>query len=57
MLSYNNSSYPTKEQLIKLLSKYSNNVRVLEHEHIYKITGKENKNKKIEYLFVVENKE
>lgn len=57
MLSYNNSSYPTRDQLIKLLSKYSNNVKVLEHEHIYKITGKENKNKNIEYLFVVENKE
>lgn len=57
MLSYNNSSYPTKEQLIKLLSKYTDNIKVLEHEHIYKITGKENKNKNIEYLFVVENKE
>lgn len=57
MLSYNNSSYPTKEQLIKLLSKYSANVKVLEHEHIYKITGKGNKNKNIEYLFVIENKE
>ncbi len=57
MLSYNNTSYPTKEQLIKLLSKYSDNIRVIEHEHTYKITGKENKNKNIEYLFMVENKE
>ena len=57
MLSYNKSSYPTKEQLIKLLSKYSNNVRVLEHEHAYKITGKENKNKNLEYLFLVEVKQ
>lgn len=54
MLSYNNSSYPTKEQLLGLISKYSKNVKVLEHKHIYQITGKENKKKNIEYLFVVE---
>lgn len=57
MLSYNNSSYPTKEQLIDILSKYSNNIKVLEYEHSYKVTGKENKNKNIEYLFIIENKE
>lgn len=56
MLSYNNSSYPTKEELLKLISKYSNHIKVLEHEHVYKITGKEKKNKNIEYLFLVENK-
>lgn len=57
MLSYNNSSYPTKEELLELISKYCNKVRVLEHNHIYKITGSRRKDKNIEYLFFVENKE
>ena len=54
-LSYNNSSYPTQEQLIKLLEKYSNNVTLIEKPHIYKITGKENKKENVEYLFIIEN--
>lgn len=54
-LSYNNSSYPTKEQLIELLEKYSDNVQIVEKSHVYKITGKENKKENIEYLFIVEN--
>ncbi|MFM2343993.1 MAG: hypothetical protein RLZZ210_602 [Pseudomonadota bacterium] len=54
-LSYNNSSYPTKEQLIELLEKYSNNVKIVEKPHVYKITGKENKKVNMEYLFIVEN--
>ena len=54
-LSSNNSSYPTKEQLIKLLEKYSNNVQLVEKSHVYKITGKENKKINMEYLFIVEN--
>jgi adenine-specific DNA-methyltransferase len=54
-LSYNNASYPSKEQLIELLQKYSDTIRVVEQPHIYKITGKENKEANIEYLFIVEN--
>lgn len=54
-LSYNNNSYPTKEQLIELLEKYSNNVKLVEKPHVYKITGKENKKVNMEYLFIVEN--
>ena len=55
-LSYNNSSYHTKEILIELLRKYSDNIKIIERPHIYKITGKENKKSNIEYLFIVENK-
>ncbi len=55
LLSYNNSSYPTKEQLIELLGKYSNNIRLVEKNHVYQITGKENKQENMEYLFIVEN--
>ena len=56
MLSYNNSSSPNKEQLIEMLSKYGKDVQIFEHEHVYKITGKENKNKNIEYLFTVRSR-
>lgn len=55
-LSYNNSSYPTKEILLELLGKYSDNIKIIERPHIYKITGRENKKSNIEYLFIIENK-
>jgi adenine-specific DNA-methyltransferase len=54
-LSYNNGAYPSKEQLITLLEKYATNIQVVEKPHIYKITGKENKNENMEYLFIAEN--
>ncbi|MES2418022.1 MAG: DNA adenine methylase [Bacteroidota bacterium] len=52
-LSYNNRAYPNKEDILKMLSKYSNDIQIIEKEHTYKITGKENKNKNIEYLFIL----
>ena len=55
MLSYNNKSYPTKEILINIISKYSNEIKVIEKQHTYKITGKENKNNNMEYLFLIKN--
>lgn len=57
VLSYNNSSYPSKEEILTILNKYSKNVKVLEKQHDYKITGKENKKKNTEYLFIVKSKE
>ena len=56
LLSYNSSSYPSKEELIDMLSQYSDDVVLIEKDHIYKITGKENKQKNSEYLFFVKNK-
>jgi len=56
-LSYNNSSYPTKEQLLGLLKKYSKNVKVIEREHNYQVTGKTKKTKNKEYLFIVKTKD
>ncbi|PKP15127.1 MAG: modification methylase HphIB, partial [Bacteroidetes bacterium HGW-Bacteroidetes-23] len=55
ILSYNNSSFPTKNELLYLLNKYSNNVQVIERKHNYKITGKEKKEANKEYLFIVKN--
>lgn len=56
LLSYNNKSYPSKSEMVKLLKKYANDIKIIEKEHIYKITGKENKQKNSEYLFFVKNK-
>lgn len=56
ILSYNNGSYPTKEELMKIINRYFNNVEVIEKEHMYKLTGKENKTKNKEYLFIITNK-
>jgi len=39
-----------------LLNKYSDNVQVIERKHVYKITGKEKKEKNEEYLFIIKNK-
>ena len=54
-LSYNNASYPSKEQLVFLLSQYSSDVQIIEKKHNYKITGKEKKETNKEYLFIVKN--
>lgn len=56
-LSYNNSSYPTKEQLLGLLKKYSKNVKVIERKHNYQVTGKTQKTKNKEYLFIIKTKD
>lgn len=55
ILSYNNSSFPSKDELHKLLSKYTDSIRIIEKPHRYKVTGKENKDRNKEYLFIVEN--
>ncbi|MBS1571418.1 MAG: DNA adenine methylase [Bacteroidetes bacterium] len=54
-LSYNNSSYPSKEELLYLIKKYSDNVQVIERNHNYQITGKNNKKTNKEFLFIVKN--
>lgn len=54
-LSYNNTSYPRKEELLYLLNKYSDNVQVIERKHNYQITGKDKKEENKEFLFIVKN--
>lgn len=54
-LSYNNNSYPSKDELIEIISRYSDDIRVIEKPHSYKVTGKEKKKKNTEYLFIVKN--
>ena len=55
ILSYNNNAYPSKEELIEIISQYSNKIKVIEKPHNYQITGKEKKSKNTEYLFIVKN--
>ncbi len=54
-LSYNNNSYPSKNELIDIISQYSNDVQVIEKPHNYKVTGKDKKAKNTEYLFIIKN--
>lgn len=56
ILSYNNSSYPSKEALINLIKKFTEDVKIIEKNHNYQITGKETKTQNKEYLFIVRNK-
>lgn len=54
-LSYNNRSLPTKNEMLFLLEKRAKNIQIIETDHVYKITGKENKQKNTEYLFIIKN--
>ena len=56
MLSYNSRSNPSKEELLHLIHKYANNVVLHEMPYAYRVTGKEKKNKDVEYLFVVKTR-
>jgi len=55
MLSYNNNSYPSKGELLNIILKYSDDIKIIEKTHNYKVTGKERKSKNTEYLFIVKN--
>lgn len=53
MLSYNSRSKPTKEELLRLISKYSSAIDLHEMPYAYRVTGKERKKQDVEYLFIV----
>lgn len=55
LISYNNKSYPNKALIVSMLNKHAKKVTVLEKEHNYQITGKNNKKNNKEYLFIAEN--
>lgn len=55
MLSYNSKANPTKEELLNIIYKFTTNVKVFEMPYAYKVTGKEKKQKDVEYLFLVKN--
>lgn len=53
ILSYNNTSYPDRDTMSKLILKYAKTVEIIEKNHNYQVTGKSKKNKNKEYLFLV----
>ncbi len=55
ILSTGNKSYPDVQTLKKLIEQYFKKVSVHEKKHIYKITGKENKNINKEILLIGKN--
>lgn len=55
LFSYNNVSQPNREELAQMLSENGRKVQILETPHIYKVTGRENKQNHKEILFLVEN--
>jgi len=55
IISYNNRSYPNKDDMMSILEKFSSNVKIIEKEHDYKITGKKMKKQNKELLFIVNN--
>lgn len=57
MLSYNSASFPSKEDILKILKKYAKDVKIVERKHTYKINGRINKGKTIEYLFIAERRD
>ncbi len=56
-ISLNNKCYPSQELLLKTLAPLLENYRVLERDHVYKVTGKENKNTNYEILILCRLKE
>ena len=44
IFSYNNTAYPSKNELLTLLNKHSKNIKVIE-KSMYKITGRRKKKK------------
>lgn len=55
LLSYNNVSQPSRDELAEMLARDGRTVKILETPHVYKVTGKEKKQSHTEILFLVEN--
>ena len=55
MLSYNSRSKPSKDEIVSIIKKYASEVVVHEMPYAYKVTGKEKKQKDIEYLFIAKS--
>ena len=53
VISYNNRSYPSKDQMLDILRSFTSTVKILEKNHNYQITGKFQKRRNKEILFIV----
>ena len=52
MISLNNKSKPSCEEICQMLKMYSSDIQIFKKEHTYKVTGKENKNTNFEILIL-----
>lgn len=52
MISLNNKSKPSCEEICQMIENYSSNIQIFKKEHTYKVTGKENKNTNFEILIL-----
>lgn len=57
VVSYSSNSFPTKDEMLKLLSKYKNDVEVIAIDHTYSFGNQghkvnDNKNRVQEYIFI-----
>lgn len=57
VISLNNKSNPTAENIIEVLKNEVIKIEILEKEHVYQITGKENKKTNYEILIICKLKE
>lgn len=56
-ISLNNKCYPSVETLVEAISPFLNKYEIKTKEHVYKVTGKENKHTNYEILLICELKE
>lgn len=54
IMSYNSRSTPSKDDMLRLLKYYADDVTVHEMPYAYRVTGKEKKHNDTEYLFIVD---
>lgn len=52
MISVNNKTNPSSEDICKMLEKYTKNISIKTKNHVYKLTGKENKHNNYEILIL-----
>ena len=53
IMSLNNKCNPSSQEIKDVLTPLVSNIQLLEKEHVYKITGKENKNTNYEILMII----
>ena len=56
LLSYNNNSYPERNEMLKIIKPHVKSVKMVKKKMNYQITGKKQKNANYEYLFVIKTK-
>ena len=54
VISLNNKCYPTCDTLVEKIRHLTKSINIIKKDHVYKVTGKENKNSNYEILIVCE---